>query len=83
MPTKVQVSLVCIAADLNWSVGDEIFAFPNYYDGTNGRRVEVGVDATNVIIATAGAAMAIFNKTTGAAAVITTSSWKFRVRLGT
>jgi hypothetical protein len=81
-PTKVEVSLVCITAEFNWSVNDEIMLFPNYYDGANSRRLTVGVDATNVIIMTHDNALAIFNKTTGGFDVITASRWKIRVRLG-
>ena len=81
-PTKIQVSVVCITAEQGWSVGDEIYTFSNYYDGTNNRRLFVGADATNIIIITSTALIALVHKTTGTAVVPTYNYWKFRIRAG-
>jgi hypothetical protein len=82
MPTKVQVSLVCLSADVGWSADDEVFICGNYFDATYARRFAVGADGTNIIIITGANALQVGHKTTGTNTTIDTTKWKIRVRAG-
>jgi hypothetical protein len=79
-PNRVHISLLCVTAELGYSVDDEVKNPNSYNDGTGRRWMIVG-DSTNFTTLT-DAALVVLRKDTGAAATITMSRWKFRIRYG-
>lgn len=80
-PNRVQVSLLCVTAELGFSAGDEIINPPNYSDGTSGYRWNITVDGTN-FTTRINDGIRILRKDTGASAALTLANWKFRIRYG-
>jgi hypothetical protein len=78
-PSKMTVSLVCLTAEFNYAVNDEVFVFPQ---SITTRFWGVCADATNIITNTeATSAIAVLDKTVaGAGRIITMASWKIRAR---
>ena len=74
-PSFWNTKLVCISAELGFSIGDEAEIMWAY----SSRQVGINVDDSNFIIWRA-AAPAVSHKTTGAATAIDMTKWKFRFR---
>lgn len=74
----------CTTAEHNYSIGDEVAVNPaiGAFGGADNRGLSLVPDATNLNVrfGSATAAISILNKTTGAAAAITNTSWALVVR---
>jgi hypothetical protein len=83
VPTIVRAVLRCTTTDLNHSVGDEvnITSFQNVVGADDYPAFSVIVDATTATVTRGSGASTItgINKTTGAAASITTGNWEVKV----
>lgn len=79
VPTKRDVSLVCVSADQGWAVGDEIINITNYYATTPGQRWSIGIDSKNITTIIEGDITG-FNKSTKTVVTLTLNKWKFRIR---
>lgn len=82
-PTLFYPFLVCTTADAGYAVNDVIPVNPHLnVDSVNGRGQAIYADATNVYVRFGNAASAynILNKTTGAGATITNTSWRLIIR---
>lgn len=81
VPSRVQMNLRCISADLNFSTNDVLYYYPGNYDINSGHGVQISADATNVYLGVYY--VYARNKTTGttstAWAEITYASWGARV----
>jgi hypothetical protein len=75
LPTQVRASLVCITAELNYSVGDEV----QLGCGTASGQGIVEADATNVTILLQGTP-SVPDKTAGTPSSITLADWKLVLR---
>lgn len=81
-PNRWQISLLCISAEANFAVNEEI-TFPNGYNGGSNNSIwQVSFDATNITTITGSAVIVVRDKTTGAVTGITMNKWKIRVRYG-
>lgn len=84
IPKSVEVDLVCLTAEGNWSVSDIIKSVTNYKDGTVAfeNSMAIYADATNVYIRYSNRASCflISNKTTGVGFASTNANWNTRVR---
>ena len=78
-PRRLPWFLVCISAEYNYSVGDEVSASPQ---DIATRYWGVCADATNIITNTEStSSIAVLDKTTaGTGRIITENKWKFRFR---
>ena len=80
-PSRVQMNLRCISANLNFSTNDVLYYYPGNYDVNSGHGVQISADATNVYLGVYY--VYARNKTTGttstAWAEITYASWGARV----
>lgn len=79
IPQRVTVSLKCLTAELNYSVGDIVWQ-PFYDHNSTNIGVVVVPDATNLNVIMGGAAnpFSLLNKTTGLATVLTNARWAVR-----
>jgi hypothetical protein len=81
-PIYVRTLLICLTAELGYSIGDTIDYSASY--GVDGnvaanKAIQIIVDATNVTIITGDAVPRILNKSTASAADITAANWKVNV----
>ena len=74
-PTQVRAVLVCITAEQNYSIGDEV----QLGIGTSSGQGLVAADATNLTVILQGTP-AIADKSTGLAGSITLADWKLVLR---
>ena len=81
-PPRVHTSLLCISAELGFSVNDEEVDIPNFTDGANQQRWGITKDSTNFTTKTGAQGMVVLRKDTGAPASITMNKWDFRIRYG-
>lgn len=81
IPKITQCFIKCTTAEHGYSVGDEVWMTPSFDTATN-RNFALIADATNYTIrfGSTNPAFNVLNKTTGAFANITNSSWAFIVR---
>lgn len=79
VPKRVWVSLKCLSAELNYSVGD-IVTQPFYDHNSTNIGVAVVADATSLTTRYGSAVnpFSLLNKTTGGATVLTNASWACR-----
>lgn len=84
-PGRLRATLINLTTELNFAVGDEIWEWPNFFDATNVRFLQIAADATNVITMTDAAALMIEDKTVaGSNVALTMANWgvKFYVDRG-
>ena len=82
-PKLIAPFLVCISADLGFSIGDVVLVNPaNNSVAASAYGQAISYDATNVYVryASSVGVYQIITKDTGASATITSASWKFIVR---
>lgn len=79
LPNFVQVSLVCIAADIGYKIGDELFIFPNYSEAAS-KCISVAVTDTLVYVITSSTVLSLPHRTTGILTAVTMNRWKIRTR---
>jgi len=81
-PKIVMMELVCAGGEQGYAVNDVILIGPNCTSSGSNRFTSLEYDATNINIRYSDNAsgFATANKTTGAAIVLTNSSWRLRVR---
>lgn len=83
-PTSVSAYLVCKVIDVGFSVGDELEINPGVTSDTASaaRGMNMRFNATNIVVRFGDATnvFPVLNDTTGAAAVITNTSWRLVVR---
>lgn len=81
VPSRVQMNLRCVTAQLNFSVNDVLYYYPGVYDVNSGQGIQISADATNVYLGVYY--VYARNKTTGttntAWAEITYANWQASV----
>ncbi|MCL5018493.1 MAG: hypothetical protein M1416_01860 [Candidatus Pacearchaeota archaeon] len=86
IPNRVQISLVCVTAELGYVAGEEVFDVANYYDGANHRLWTISANSTHFDLWTVTngvpASIQVLSKNAGASSAITMGNWKFRIRYG-
>jgi hypothetical protein len=83
VPTFLAARLICLTAEFNYSIGDEIELpnTPTTGGGMGGGDVGLsfGCNATNVWVSTSAGRCSTTNKTTGTVEQITASRWKIQI----
>lgn len=78
-PTLVRVRLECTTGDAGYSIGDIIEINPSFSNQNSGGGQAIYYDATNIYVRFSSAVYQGHNKSTGAPANLTTTSWKLLV----
>lgn len=82
VPKVLQLELVCVTTENNYSVGDVIIANMNSSTSGTSRHNSVFTTSTNIVVrlSSAAACFTTADKVTGASVSLTNSNWRFRVR---
>lgn len=82
VPKVLQLELVCVTAESNYSVGDVIIANMNSTTSGTNRHNSVYATSTQIIIrySSVSTCFTTADKVTGASVSLTNSNWRFRVR---
>ena len=80
VPKEIWCEIKCTTAEFNYSIGDIVAMPPFYYDSVNTHNASIVPDATNLNIRFTSPANTYLapNKTTGALANLTNTSWRVR-----
>ena len=78
-PNHITINLLVTNANNGWSVGDLISGPGISVSGTANTVIQVGADATNIIVGCGIGSLAVLNKITGAVAAVVVSNFKVYV----
>lgn len=78
-PNHITINLLVTTANNGWSVGDLISGSGISVSGTANTVIQVGADATNIIVGCGTGSLVVLNKTTGAFAAVAVGNFKVYV----
>jgi hypothetical protein len=84
-PYRIFTTLVCVTAEFNYAIGDELFVthYQESSSAVDSYGCSLTINATNLIIRYGSGPTTVFvatNKTTGAGVNLTNANWRFYIR---
>ena len=84
-PYRIFTTLVCVTAEYNYAIGDELFVthYQESSSAVDAYGLSLTIDATNLNIRYGSGPTTVFvanNKTTGAGVNLTNANWRFYIR---